>query len=64
MESVLYFGKVKKLSTMIMTFGVKKDWQEDMKRDAEKSGKICQGIEDAGVEINFNNYYDFQRGRI
>jgi hypothetical protein len=30
-----------------------------MKKDARELGRICQGMEDAGIEINSSNYHSF-----
>ena len=57
------FWKGKKVEHYDHDFWCEDNWQENMKRDAEKLGKICQGMEDAGVEINLCNYLDFLRGK-
>ena len=56
------FWKGNKVEHYDHDFWCEGNWQEDMKRDAEKLGKICQGMEDVGVEINFKNYCTFQQG--
>jgi hypothetical protein len=55
------FWKGKKVEHYDHDFWQSKGWQEDMKRDAEKLGKVCQSMEDAGVEINFSNYLSFSQ---
>jgi len=33
-------------------------WEKRMQKDAEELGKVCQYLEDNGIAVNFNNYYN------
>jgi hypothetical protein len=57
------YWKGKKVEHYDHDFWCEDGWQEDMKRDAQKLGKVCQAMEDQKVEINFNNYCTFQQDR-
>ncbi len=37
-------------------FWMKEGWQEKMRKDAQYLGKVCQHLEDIGLEVNFENY--------
>ena len=58
------YWKGKKVEHYDHDFWCEDGWQDTMTKDAQKLGKVCQAMEDAGVEINFNNYCTFQHGRL
>ena len=40
------------------------DWKKRMQEDAQRLGKICQYLEDSGIEVNFDNYLAESRRRV